>query len=37
VVERHNPQRMCQDAAEVYRAVLGLAPATANIQSHLPH
>jgi glycosyltransferase involved in cell wall biosynthesis len=37
VVERHNPQRMCRDAAEVYRAVLGLAPATANIQSHLPH
>jgi glycosyltransferase involved in cell wall biosynthesis len=35
VQEYHNPQRMCRDAAEVYGSVLGLAPATANVQSHL--
>ena len=35
-VEAHfNPARMCRDMVEVYRAVLGEAPATANVQSHL--
>jgi glycosyltransferase involved in cell wall biosynthesis len=33
--QRFNPQRMCQDMVEVYRDVLGEAPATANVQSHL--
>ena len=35
VEEYHNPARMCRDAAEVYRAILGQAPATAATQSHL--
>ena len=35
VVERFSPERMCRDTVEVYRAVLGEAPATANVQSHL--
>jgi glycosyltransferase involved in cell wall biosynthesis len=30
------PQRMCRDMVEVYRDVLGEAPATARVQSH-PH
>ena len=35
VIEHFNPARMCRDMVEVYRAVLGEAPATANVQSHL--
>ena len=35
VVERLNPRRMCEDMVEVYRSVLGEAPATANVQRHL--
>ena len=34
VIEHFNPARMCRDMVEVYRAVLGEAPATANVQSH---
>jgi glycosyltransferase involved in cell wall biosynthesis len=34
-IERFSPQRMCRDMVEVYRSVLGEAPATANVQSHL--
>lgn len=30
-----NPQRMCRDMVEVYRDVLGEAPATARVQGHL--
>jgi hypothetical protein len=33
--QQFNPRRMCQDMVEVYRDVLGEAPATANVQSHL--
>jgi glycosyltransferase involved in cell wall biosynthesis len=35
VETRHTPQRMCEDMVEVYRAVLGEAPATENVQRHL--
>jgi glycosyltransferase involved in cell wall biosynthesis len=35
IEERHTPRRMCKDATEVYRTVLGLAPSTVNTQSHL--
>jgi hypothetical protein len=35
VVERLNPPRMCQDMVEVYRHLLGEAPASANVQRHL--
>jgi glycosyltransferase involved in cell wall biosynthesis len=35
VVERLNPRRMCQDMVEVYRHLLGEAPASANVQRHL--
>jgi glycosyltransferase involved in cell wall biosynthesis len=33
--QQFNPRRMCRDMVEVYRDVLGLAPATATVQSHL--
>ena len=37
-VQAHfNPARMCRDMVEVYRAVLGEARATTNVQSHLHH